>query len=155
GAELLGAGPGADRRRVRRASSRACRGATRGRREAARDGATHRSRRFPRGAAMSVRIARLEVRDFGPLRALVLEPADLTGVYGANESGKTSCIDALVRALRDKVRPGNRKLIENLRDGAGFARGPVELRLDPEDGGALVRLLREHPTLARLFIVRD
>jgi hypothetical protein len=104
---------------------------------------------------VSVRIARLEVRNFGPLRVLTLEPADVTVVYGANETGKTSCIDALARALRDKLRTGNRKLIEHVRDGAGYRSGEVDLVLSPPDGGSLAQLLREHPSLARLFIVRD
>lgn len=103
---------------------------------------------------MSVRIERLSIRDFGPLRELVLSPADVTVVYGRNEAGKTSCIDALVRALRDRVRSGNRKLLDQLREGPGFE-GKIELVLSPEDGGPLLSLLREHPSLARLFIVRD
>lgn len=103
---------------------------------------------------MSVRIERLAIRDFGPLRDLLLEPADVTVVYGPNEAGKTSCIDALVRALRDRVRSGNRKLIEGFREGPGFT-GDIDLKLSPEEGGPLIELLREHPSLARLFIVRD
>lgn len=103
---------------------------------------------------MSVRIERLSVRDFGPLRDLLLEPGDVTVVHGDNEAGKTSCIDALGRALRERVRPGNRKLLDHLRDGPGFE-GEVDLVLSPEDGGPLVELLREHPSLARLFVVRD
>lgn len=103
---------------------------------------------------MSVRIERLSIRDFGPLRDLVLSPGDVTVVYGRNEAGKTSCIDALVRALRDRVRSGNRKLLDQLREGPGFE-GQIELQLSPEDGGPLLALLREHPSLARLFIVRD
>ena len=55
---------------------------------------------------MSVRIQRLSIRNFGPLRNLVLLPGPVTVVYGQNEAGKTSCIDALVRALRERVRPG-------------------------------------------------
>ena len=104
---------------------------------------------------MSVRIERLEVRNFGPLQSLVVEPGDVTVVYGANESGKTSCIDALARALRERLRTGNRKLIEHVRDGAGDRSAEVDLTLSPRDGGALAQLLREHPSLARLFIVRD
>jgi recombinational DNA repair ATPase RecF len=103
---------------------------------------------------VSVRIERLSIRDFGPLRDLVLSPGDVTVVYGRNEAGKTSCIDALVRALRDRVRSGNRKLLDQLREGPGFE-GQIELQLSPEDGGPLLALLREHPSLARLFIVRD
>ena len=103
---------------------------------------------------MSVRIERLAIRDFGPLRELLLEPADVTVVFGPNEAGKTSCIDALVRALRDRVRSGNKKLIEGFREGPGFT-GDIELKLSPEEGGPLIDLLREHPSLARLFIVRD
>jgi len=103
---------------------------------------------------MSVRIERLAIRDFGPLRDLLLEPGDVTVVYGPNEAGKTSCIDALVRALRDRVRSGNRKLVEGFREGPGFT-GDIELKLSPEEGGPLIELLREHPSLARLFIVRD
>jgi len=103
---------------------------------------------------MSVRIVRLAIRDFGPLRELLLEPADVTVVFGPNEAGKTSCIDALVRALRDRVRSGNKKLIEGFREGPGFT-GDIDLKLVPEEGGPLIDLLREHPSLARLFIVRD
>ena len=79
---------------------------------------------------MSVRIERLSIRDFGPLRDLVLSPGDVTVVYGRNEAGKTSCIDALVRALRDRVRSGNRKLLDQLREGPGFE-GEIELKLSP------------------------
>lgn len=103
---------------------------------------------------MSVRLARLSIRDFGPLRELVLVPDDITVVYGQNEAGKTSCIDALVRALRERVQAGSRKLIDVTREGPGFD-GDIELTLNPEDGGAVLELLREHPSLARLFIVRD
>lgn len=103
---------------------------------------------------MSVRIERLSIRDFGPLRELVLCPGDVTVVYGRNEAGKTSCIDALVRALRDRVRSGNRKLLDQLREGPGFE-GQIDLVLSPEDGGPLLSLLRDHPSLARLFIIRD
>ncbi|MEW6273051.1 MAG: ATP-binding protein, partial [Thermodesulfobacteriota bacterium] len=103
---------------------------------------------------MSIRIERLAIRDFGPLRDLLLEPGDVTVVYGPNEAGKTSCIDALVRALRDRVRSGNSKLLEGFREGPGFT-GDIKLQLVPEEGGPLVALLREHPSLARLFIVRD
>lgn len=103
---------------------------------------------------MSVRIERLSIRDFGPLRDLVLVPEDITVVYGQNEAGKTSCIDAIVHALRDRVRSGSRKLLDQTRDGPGFE-GEIELILTPEDGGAVVELLRDHPSLARLFIVRD
>jgi len=103
---------------------------------------------------VSVRIERLSIRDFGPLRDLVLMPGDITVVYGQNEAGKTSCIDALAQALRERVRPGNRKMIENLREGPGF-RGEIDLVLSPDDGGPVIELLREHPSLARLFIVRD
>ncbi|MFP6664832.1 MAG: AAA family ATPase [Deltaproteobacteria bacterium] len=103
---------------------------------------------------MSVRIERLSIRDFGPLRDLVLVPDDVTVVYGQNEAGKTSCIDALVHALRDRVRDGHSKLLDQTRDGPGFE-GEIELILTPEDGGTVVELLREHPSLARLFIVRD
>ena len=103
---------------------------------------------------MSIRIRRLHVRDVGPLRDFTLEPGDLTVVHGGNEAGKTSCIDALLRGLRERVRPGNRRMLDQSRDGPGFA-GAVELRLDPPDGGPLVELLREHPSLARLFVVRD
>lgn len=103
---------------------------------------------------MSVRIERLSIRDFGPLRDLLLEPGDLTVVFGPNEAGKTSCIDALVRALRDRVRAGSTKLLEASREGPGFT-GDIDLRLRPENGGPLIDLLREHPSLARLFIVRD
>ncbi|MBM4242649.1 MAG: hypothetical protein FJ148_02390 [Deltaproteobacteria bacterium] len=103
---------------------------------------------------MSVRIERLAIRDFGPLRDLLLEPADVTVVFGPNEAGKTSCIDALVRALRERVRSGNRKLIEGFREGPGFT-GDIDLKLSPENGGTLIELLRDHPSLARLFIVRD
>ena len=103
---------------------------------------------------MSVRIERLAIRDFGPLRDLLLEPDDVTVVFGPNEAGKTSCIDALVRALRERVRSGNRKLIEGFREGPGFT-GDIDLKLSPENGGTLVELLRDHPSLARLFIVRD
>ena len=83
---------------------------------------------------MSVRIERLAIRDFGPLRELLLEPADVTVVFGPNEAGKTSCIDALVRALRDRVRSGNKKLIEGFREGPGFT-GDIELKLSPEKAG--------------------
>ncbi|HEY8517374.1 MAG TPA: AAA family ATPase [Candidatus Binatia bacterium] len=103
---------------------------------------------------MSIRIERLAIRDFGPLRDLLLEPADVTVVYGPNEAGKTSCIDALVRALRDRVRSGGSKLLEGFREGPGFT-GEIQLKLVPEEGGPLIELLREHPSLARLFIVRD
>lgn len=103
---------------------------------------------------MSVRIERLAIRDYGPLRDLLLEPGDVTVVYGPNEAGKTSCIDALVRALRERVRSGNQKLVEGFREGPGFV-GQIELKLSPEQGGPLIDLLREHPSLARLFIVRD
>lgn len=103
---------------------------------------------------MSVRIDRLSIRNHGPLRDLVLTPGDVTVVYGQNEAGKTSCIDALTRALRERVRPGNRKMLDNLREGPGF-QGQIDLALSPEDGGAVVELLREHPSLTRLFIVRD
>lgn len=103
---------------------------------------------------MSVRIERLSIRNHGPLRDLVLTPGDVTVVYGQNEAGKTSCIDALTRALRERVRPGNRKMLDNLREGPGF-QGEIDLALSPEDGGPVVELLREHPSLARLFIVRD
>ena len=103
---------------------------------------------------MSVRIQRLSIRNFGPLRDLVLMPGPVTVVYGKNEAGKTSCIDALVRALRDRVRPGQERLIEQTREGPGF-QGEIDLLLDPEDGGSVLELLREHPSLARLFIVRD
>ncbi len=103
---------------------------------------------------MSVRIERLSIRDFGPLRHFVLTPSDVTVVFGRNEAGKTSCIDALVRALRERVRSGNRKLVDGLREGPGFE-GAIELSLAPADGGPLLALLREHPSLARLFIVRD
>lgn len=65
---------------------------------------------------MSIRIERLAIRDFGPLRDLLLEPDDVTVVFGPNEAGKTSCIDALVRALRERVRSGNKKLIEGFRE---------------------------------------
>jgi energy-coupling factor transporter ATP-binding protein EcfA2 len=103
---------------------------------------------------VSVRIERLAIRDFGPLRELLLEPGDVTVVYGPNEAGKTSCIDALVRALRDRVRSGNSKLLEGFREGPGFT-GDIQLELVPPEGGPLIELLREHPSLARLFIVRD
>jgi len=103
---------------------------------------------------MSVRIERLSIRDYGPLRDLVLVPADVTVVFGQNEAGKTSCIDALARALRERVRPGHRKMLENLREGPGF-QGEIDLLLSPDDGGPILELLREHPSLARLFIVRD
>jgi hypothetical protein len=103
---------------------------------------------------VSIRVERLSIRDFGPLRHLVLEPADLTVVHGDNEAGKTSCIDALVRALRERVRAGNRKLVEHHREGPGFD-GEIELVLRPGDGGPLLALLREHPSLTRLFVVRD
>ena len=103
---------------------------------------------------MSVRIERLSLRDFGPLRDLVLVPADLTVVFGQNEAGKTSCIDALARAMRDRVRPGSGKLLEQLREGPGF-QGDIDLVLSPEDGGAVLELLSDYPSLARLFIVRD
>lgn len=103
---------------------------------------------------MSVRIERLSIRDYGPLRDLVLVPGDVTVVFGQNEAGKTSCIDALTRALRERVRPGHRKLLEATREGPGFE-GEIDLVLSPEDGGPVVELLREHPSLARLFIVRD
>lgn len=103
---------------------------------------------------MSVRIERLAIRDFGPLRDLLLEPDDVTVVFGPNEAGKTSCIDALVRALRERVRSGNKKLIEGFREGPGFT-GDIDLKLSPDSGGPLVELLRDHPSLARLFIVRD
>ena len=103
---------------------------------------------------MSIRIRRLSIRNFGPLRDLVLLPGPVTVVYGQNEAGKTSCIDALVRALRERVRPGREQLIEQTREGPGFE-GEIDLLLDPEDGGSVLELLREHPSLARLFIVRD
>ena len=103
---------------------------------------------------MSIRIERLAIRDFGPLRDLLLEPDDVTVVFGPNEAGKTSCIDALVRALRERVRSGNKKLIEGFREGPGFT-GDIDLKLSPENGGPLIELLRDHPSLARLFIVRD
>jgi len=103
---------------------------------------------------VSVRIERLAIRDFGPLRDLLLEPADVTVIYGPNEAGKTSCIDALVRALRERVRSGNSKLLEGFREGPGFT-GEIQLELVPREGGPLIDLLREHPSLARLFIVRD
>ncbi len=103
---------------------------------------------------MSVRIERLSIRNCGPLRDLVLVPGDITVVFGQNEAGKTSCIDALTRSLRERVRPGNRRMLDELRDGPGF-QGEVELVLSPEDGGPVLELLREHPSLARLFIVRD
>lgn len=103
---------------------------------------------------MSVRIERLSIRDYGPLRDLVLVPSDVTVVFGQNEAGKTSCIDALTRALRERVRPGHRKLLDATREGPGFE-GEIDLLLAPEDGGPVVELLREHPSLARLFIVRD
>lgn len=103
---------------------------------------------------MSVRIERLSIRNHGPLRDLVLVPGDVTVVYGQNEAGKTSCIDALTKALRERVRPGNRKMLDNLREGPGF-QGEIDLVLSPNDGGPVVHLLREHPSLARLFIVRD
>src|SRR5690606_29319490 len=114
----------------------------------------HGPRRVPGVAAVSIRIERLAIRDFGPLRDLLLEPADVTVVYGPNEAGKTSCIDALVRALRDRVRSGGSKLLEGFREGPGFT-GEIQLKLVPEEGGPLIELLREHPSLARLFIVRD
>ena len=86
---------------------------------------------------MSVRIQRLSIRNFGPLRNLVLLPGPVTVVYGQNEAGKTSCIDALVRALRDRVRPGRERLIEQTREGPGFE-GEIDLLLDPEDGGSVL-----------------
>ncbi len=103
---------------------------------------------------MSVRIERLSVRDFGPLRDLVLVPGNLTVVHGANEAGKTSTVDALARALRERLRSGNRRLLDGLRDGPGFD-GKVELTLSPEDGEPLLSLLHDHPTLTRVFVVRD
>ena len=103
---------------------------------------------------MSVRIERLSIRDYGPLRHLVLTPGDITVIYGPNEAGKTSCIDALTRGLRERVRPGNRRMLAESREGPGF-QGEIDLVLSPEDGGPVLDLLREHPSLARLFIVRD
>jgi hypothetical protein len=103
---------------------------------------------------VSVRIERLAIRDFGPLRDLLLEPGDVTVVFGPNEAGKTSCIDALVRALRERVRSGNNKLLDGFREGPGFT-GDIQLELSPAEGGPLIELLRDHPSLARLFIVRD
>ncbi len=103
---------------------------------------------------MSIHIERLSVRNFGPLRELVLVPGNFTVIHGANEAGKTSTIDALVRGLRERVRPGNKKMLDGTRDGPGF-NGEVELLLSPEDGEPLITLLREHPSLTRLFVVRD
>ena len=37
---------------------------------------------------MSVRIQRLSIRNFGPLRNLVLLPGPVTVVYGQNEAAK-------------------------------------------------------------------
>ena len=103
---------------------------------------------------MSVRIRRLTVRDFGPFASLDLRPDVLTVVHGGNEAGKTSCIDAILHGLRGLVRPGPRRWLDAALRGPGEG-AAIDLELEPADGGPLVALLREHPSLARLFVVRD
>ncbi|MBU6281621.1 AAA family ATPase, partial [bacterium] len=103
---------------------------------------------------MTIRIRRLSIRDVGPLASFELEPGELTLVHGGNEAGKTSCIDAILAGLRGLVRPGARRMLDAGERGRGDE-GGVRLELEPADGGALVALLHEHPSLARLFVVRD
>jgi len=103
---------------------------------------------------VSIRIRRLSIRDFGPFASFELEPGDLTLVHGRNEAGKTSCIDAILAGLRGLVRPGPRRMLDAGERGR-LEEASVDLDLDPADGGLLVDLLHEHPSLARLFVVRD
>ncbi len=114
-----------------------------------------------------MRILRIRVPSFGPLRGLEMEPSPgLTVVWGPNEAGKTTLFDFLVSQLfRWEQKTGTR--LETVLPGvdrfgsAAEAGGRVEVRLGdevlsyPGSTSLLHRLELEHASLAGLFCVRS
>ncbi|HKK07837.1 MAG TPA: AAA family ATPase, partial [Gemmatimonadota bacterium] len=114
-----------------------------------------------------MRILRVRVPDFGPLRSLELEPSEgLTVVWGPNEAGKTSLLDFLVGQLfRWERRTGTR--LETLLSGIhrfgdpSEAGGRIEVKvrgevLDYPGSPSLLHVLDlDHANLAGLFCVRS
>ncbi|MGM0628162.1 MAG: ATP-binding protein [Candidatus Fermentibacterota bacterium] len=88
---------------------------------------------------MGVRIRRLRVKRAGPLQEeLDVRPADMNLVYGANESGKTYVVEALIGFL---FRTG-RGTTWQTSSGAGR---PPDIRGFPIGGKALLENLDEEP----------
>ncbi len=114
-----------------------------------------------------MRILRVHVPSYGPLRGLDLEPAEgLTVVWGRNEAGKTTLFDVFVSQLfRWERRTGTR--LETILPGldrfgsAAEAGGTVEVLLEgevlsfPGSTSLLHRLELDHASLAGLFCVRS
>ena len=114
-----------------------------------------------------MRILRVRVPEFGPLRALELEPSgELTVVWGPNEAGKTTLLDFLVGQLfRWERRTGTR--LETVLPGVDRFGDPSDAdgRIDVRLGGdileypgspSLLHLLDlDHAALAGLFCVRS
>jgi len=114
-----------------------------------------------------LRIERIRVREFGPLRDVDLELGpELNLIFGPNEAGKTTLLDViLARLFRWERRRGTR--LSTVMGGMdrfgdpGEAAGRLSMRLDGEHveypgGPSLLHHLElEHAGLAGLFCVRS
>lgn len=113
---------------------------------------------------MSVRIKKLTVDGIGALHGFALEPGSLTVVEGDNESGKSSIVVALHRALRASFARTNAASLEGVRRNVPGYEGDVELELvrsDPSAPGqgepvsAPPKKLGENPLLWNLLVIPE
>ncbi len=100
---------------------------------------------------MGLRLRRIHIDRFGPLRDYTLEPDALTVVEADNEGGKSSIVDALDAWLRELHKA--RVAVWGGRVGRpGFDEGTVEVELE---GGDLPGVLLDNPILLNLLVIPE
>jgi len=100
---------------------------------------------------VSLRLRRIAIDRFGPLRDFVLEPDALTVIEAGNEGGKSSIVDALDAWLR-QFRRANTTVWGGRVGRPGFDEGSVEVDLA---GGEMPDVLRDNPILLNLLVIPE
>jgi hypothetical protein len=98
------------------------------------------------------RITRITISGFGPLSGFSMDVGDLTVVFGRNESGKSSIVDALYAWFKREIRFREKQPIE-VRIGEGYD-GEVELEVSG-DIKSVADLIKKHPHLLNLIFVPE
>jgi len=104
---------------------------------------------------VSLRITRLRIDRFGPLRDLDFALGPLTIVVGDNEAGKSSIVDALHAWLRKRFRHANAVSWDGVRRNLPGYEGAVEIDLASENGSTPPGKLCDEPVLWNLLVIPE
>jgi hypothetical protein len=104
---------------------------------------------------VSLRLTRMRVDRFGPLRGLDLVLGPLTVIVGRNEVGKSSIVDALHAWLRRSFRRANAVSWDGVRRNLPGYDGTVEVELTSALGATAPPVLCEEPVLWNLLVIPE